>query len=144
MHMLSPRSLAPRALVACAVAVCLPLAACGGSDHGTAAGGGASGRSPASAASSSAPMVVVPQLVGRRQDDAHRVLARAGLKLRWTGFVGKYGNGRYNIGCVEVLRQSPVAGERRPRGASIAVIEAACRTPNQRPHGVTPGGQPEA
>ena len=89
-------------------------------------------------------MVVVPQLIGRRQDEAHRIVALAGLQMRWTGFVGKYGNGRYNIGCVQVLRQSPVAGERRPRGASIAVIEAACRTPNQRPHGVTTGGQPES
>jgi hypothetical protein len=92
----------------------------------------------------SAPMVVVPELVGRRQEDAHRIAARSGLRLRWTGFVGKYGNGRYDIGCVKVLGQSPVAGERRPRGAQIAIIEAACRTPNQRPHGVTKGGQPEA
>ena len=115
------------------------LAGCG-SDARTVA----QGPVPHPAASSSAPMVVVPKLVGRRQEDAHRVAARSGLKLRWTGFVGKYGNGRYNIGCVQILRQSPVAGERRPRGAQIAVIEAACRTPNQRPHGVTPGGQPES
>jgi hypothetical protein len=96
------------------------------------------------AAAPSGSMVVVPRLVGRRQEDAHRIAARSGLKLRWMGFVGKYGNGRYNIGCVQVLRQSPVAGERRPRGAQIAIIEAACRTPNQRPHGVTTGGQPES
>jgi hypothetical protein len=91
-----------------------------------------------------APMVLVPELVGRHQEDAHRIAAQHGFKLRWTGFVGKLGNGRYNIRCVKVLSQSPVAGERRPRGASIAIIEAACRTPNQRPHGVTAGGQPEA
>jgi hypothetical protein len=115
------------------------LAGCGSSARTV-----AQGPVPHPAASPSAPMVVVPKLVGRRQEDAHRVAARSGLKLRWTGFVGKYGNGRYNIGCVQILRQSPVAGERRPRGAQIAVIEAACRTPNQRPHGVTPGGQPEA
>jgi hypothetical protein len=142
MHMLPPRGLAPRAarglLLACALlAAGLLLAACGGS-----------GKKPAAAAPAatpaSAPMVVVPQLIGRRQDEAHRIVALAGLQMRWTGFVGKYGNGRYNIGCVQVLRQSPVAGERRPRGASIAVIEAACRTPNQRPHGVTTGGQPES
>jgi hypothetical protein len=81
-----------------------------------------------------APMVVVPKLVGRRQEDAHRIAARSGLKLRWTGFVGKLGNGRYNVTCVKVLSQSPVAGERRPRGASIAIIEAACRTPSGKPH----------
>jgi beta-lactam-binding protein with PASTA domain len=89
-------------------------------------------------------MVVVPHLIGRRQDDAHAIVARAGLKLRWTGFTGKLGNGRYEIGCVKILRQSPAPGERRPRGSSIAVIEAACRTPNQRPHGVAPDGTPEA
>ena len=127
----------PPALVGCALlAATALLAACGGS-----------GSKPApapKATTGEAQMVVVPQLIGRRQDDAHRILARAGLQMRWTGFVGKYGNGRYNIGCVKVLRQSPVAGERRPRGASIAVIEAACRTPKQHPHGVTSGGQPEA
>jgi beta-lactam-binding protein with PASTA domain len=87
-------------------------------------------------------MVVVPAVVGRRQDDAHRIVEGAGLNLRWLGFVGKLGNGRYEISCVKVLSQSPVAGERRPRGASVAVIEAACHTPDQAPRGVTPGGQP--
>jgi beta-lactam-binding protein with PASTA domain len=85
-------------------------------------------------------MVVVPMLVGREQQEAHRIAARAGLDLRWTGFTGKLGNGRYNISCVKILSQSPVAGERRPRGAKIAVIEAACRTPNERPHGVARDG----
>jgi hypothetical protein len=90
---------------------------------------------PAIAArSASAPLVVVPRLVGRRQDDAHRIVARAGLQLRWTGFTGKLGNGRYNVSCVKILRQSPVAGERRPRGASIFVIEAACHTPTAAPY----------
>ena len=37
---------------------------------------------------------------------------------------------------MKVLSQSPVAGERRPRGASISVIEAACRTPTAAPHKV--------
>jgi hypothetical protein len=131
---LGPARLARLLAMAALLAVGALLAACGGS-------GGSERAAPAA---SSAPMVVVPQLVGRRQDEAHRIVARAGLQMRWTGFVGKYGNGRYNIGCVQVLRQSPVAGERRPRGAQIAVIEAACRTPNQRPHGVTTGGQPES
>jgi hypothetical protein len=131
----------PRALGAAALLIALValLAGCG-SDARTAA----QGPMPHPAASDSVATVVVPKLVGRRQDDAHRIAARSGLRLRWTGFVGKLGNGRYNIGCVKILSQSPVAGERRPRGAQIAVIEAACRTPNQRPHGVTPGGQPEA
>jgi hypothetical protein len=148
MHILSPRSLGVRlartsraALAATPlVAACAALAACGGSagDHS------ATAPKAAPKASAAVDMVVVPQLIGHRQDEAHRILDRAGLQMRWTGFVGKYGNGRYNIGCVQVLRQSPVAGEKRPRGASIAVIEAACRTPKQHPHGVTSGGQPEA
>jgi hypothetical protein len=135
------RSRGPRALGAAALPIALValLAGCGSNARTV-----AQGPMPHPAASDSVPTVVVPKLVGRRQDDAHRIAARSGLRLRWTGFVGKLGNGRYNIGCVKILRQSPVAGERRPRGAQIAVIEAACRTPNQRPHGVTPGGQPEA
>ena len=80
------------------------------------------------------PTVVVPRLVGRRQDEAHRLVDRAGLKLRWTGFTGKLGNGRYNVSCVKVLRQSPAAGERRPRGASVSVIETACHTPTMKPY----------
>jgi PASTA domain-containing protein len=123
MHIVSgPRSLACAAVAVAAVAGC-------GSDAKHDPPG------PAIAArSASAPLVVVPRLVGRRQDDAHRIVARAGLQLRWTGFTGKLGNGRYNVSCVKILRQSPVAGERRPRGASIFVIEAACHTPTAAPY----------
>lgn len=128
MHLLSPRGLA------CAAICAAVLAAGCGSDHAN--------RPDHSAASAGVAMVVVPAVVGRRQDDAHRIVEGAGLKLRWLGFVGKLGNGRYEISCVKVLSQSPVAGERRPRGASVAVIEAACHTPDQAPRGVTPGGQP--
>jgi hypothetical protein len=105
------------------------LAGCGGGDsHPSSAG-------PVSKVfADGAPMVVVPRLVGRRQEEAHRLVDRAGLKLRWTGFTGKLGNGRYNVSCVKVLSQSPVAGERRPRGASIAVIETACHTPTEHPY----------
>jgi hypothetical protein len=134
----APRSLGGAALLAGSVAAL--LAGCGSGNRTIA-------QAPVphrAAASSGAAMVVVPKLEGHRQEEAHRIAARSGLRLRWMGFVGKYGNGRYNIGCVKVLRQSPVAGERRPRGAQIAIIEAACRTPNQRPHGVTTGGQPES
>jgi hypothetical protein len=111
------------------VAVVTLLAGCGGGD---------SDPLPAAPASkvfaTGGPTVVVPRLVGRTQDDAHRLVDRAGLKLRWTGFTGKLGNGRYNVRCVKVLSQSPVAGERRPRGASIAVIETACHTPTMKPY----------
>ena len=98
-------------------------------------------RARARPSSANTPLVVVPRLVGRRQEDAHRIVERAGLKLRWLGFIGKLGNGRYDISCVKVLSQSPVAGERRRRGASIAVIEAACHTPTRRRLGVTRGAQ---
>jgi hypothetical protein len=120
-----------------AVATGALLAGCGGGHDGdsTPLTGG-----PASAvfSSSSVPTVVVPRLVGRRQEDAHRLVDRAGLRLRWTGFTGKLGNGRYNVSCVKVLSQSPVAGERRPRGASIAVIETACHTPTMKPYSMFP------
>ena len=131
-----------RLAVLAVLAVAAVLTGCGSGNRTV-----AQGPMPKSASDAAAPsdaMVVVPRLVGRRQDDAHRIAARSGLRLRWTGFVGKYGNGRYNIGCVKVLSQSPVAGERRPRGAQIAIIEAACRTPNQRPHGLTKSGLPDS
>jgi PASTA domain len=110
-----------------AAALAASLGACGG--------GGASSAGPSRPAAASGPALVeVPRLVGRRQDDAHRIAARAGLRLRWTGFTGQYGNGRYDIGCVKVLRQSPAPGERRPRGAQVFVIETGCRTSRAHPH----------
>jgi hypothetical protein len=128
MHILSRHRLAFAAVAAGAL-----LAGCGGGHRSDSA---PLEEGPASAvfSSTSAQTVVVPRLVGRRQEDAHRLVDRAGLKLRWTGFTGKLGNGRYNVSCVKVLSQSPVAGERRPRGASIAVIETACHTPTMKPY----------
>jgi hypothetical protein len=128
MHIVSRYRMAFAAVAAGAL-----LAGCGGGHDG---GSAPLEEGPASAvfSSTSAPTVVVPRLVGRRQEDAHRLVDRAGLKLRWTGFTGKLGNGRYNVSCVKVLSQSPAAGERRPRGASIAVIETACHTPTMKPY----------
>jgi hypothetical protein len=124
----------PRHRLACAaVAVGGLLAGCG-SGHGSDSTPRERGPASAVFSSASAPTVVVPRLVGRRQEDAHRIVDRAGLKLRWTGFTGKLGNGRYNVSCVKILSQSPAAGERRPRGASIAVIETACHTPTMKPY----------
>jgi PASTA domain-containing protein len=128
MHMVSRSRLA-----LAAIAAGLLLAGCGGA-HGSDSAPLTEGPASAVFSSTSAPTVVVPRLVGRRQEDAHRLVDRAGLKLRWTGFTGKLGNGRYNVSCVKVLSQSPTAGERRPRGASIAVIETACHTPTMKPY----------
>jgi hypothetical protein len=114
-------------LSAAAVACAALLGGCGSGARSVAQG-------PLPERPAAAPMVVVPRLVGRHQDDAHRIAARRGFTLRWTGFVGKLGNGRYEVSCVKVVSQSPVAGERRPRGASIAILEAACRTPGGKPH----------
>ena len=127
---------------ACLLAAAL-LAGCGG-------GGGDGDLRPAPArprqsagSGGESGLVAVPAIVGRRQDVAHRLAARAGMSLRFTGFSGKYANGRYPIGCVKILSQSPVAGERRPRGTQIAVIEVACRTPRSKPH-ATPWNDPPA
>ena len=118
-------------LTAATAAVAIAAAAgCGGSHH-------ASPTNRAASASSAARLVVVPDLIGRHQADAHRIAARAGLGIRWTGFAGKLGNGRYNISCVKVLRQAPVAGEHRPAGSLIAIIETACHVPKEAPHGVS-------
>ena len=63
---------------------------------------------------------------------------RAGLTLAVSGYVGKYGNGRYNVRCVKVLRQSPVAGERLAKGSAVYVLLKECRTPKTAP--VPPAG----
>jgi hypothetical protein len=114
------------------------LAGCGGAGGDAAPGQAAAKHAAAGAGSGGGPrLVAVPSVVGRRQEVAHRIAAQAGMSLRWAGFAGKAANGRYPIGCVKVLSQSPVAGERRPRGAQITVIEIACRTPRSAPHGTT-------
>jgi hypothetical protein len=79
-------------------------------------------------------LVIVPQLIGRRQEEAHRPAARSGLTVRWAGFTGRLANGHHVVRCVKVLRQSPAADERRPRGAAISVIEVACTVPQGWAH----------
>lgn len=81
-------------------------------------------------------MVVVPNLVGIEEERAHAVAARSGFSTHWSGFVGRLANGRTPVKCVKVHSQSPVAGERRPRGATITILEIACKTPGGRFHGV--------
>ena len=115
------------------------LSSCGASSgHDRTTTSAAPGAAPARPAT----QVVIPQLVGVEQGRAHRVAARAGVKIRVMGYVGKYGNGRYNVGCVKVISQSPVGGERRPRGSFVSVIEKECRTPQTGP--VPPAGSEPA
>jgi hypothetical protein len=122
------------AVATCAV-LAASLAACGGGS------GGSDKPAPKprpAAPAAAAGTVVIPQLVGVEQGRAHRLAERAGLRIRTTGWVGKYGNGRYNVSCVKVMSQSPVAGERRKPGAYISVIEKECQTPQANP--VPPAG----
>ncbi len=82
--------------------------------------------------------VRVPQIAGVEIDHARHRAERVGLTLAVSGYVGKYGNGRYNVRCVKVLRQSPVAGERLAKGSAVYVILKECRTPKTAP--VPPAG----
>jgi hypothetical protein len=137
MHVLrsgpGPRFLAPAAL---AIAL---AAGCGGGDDD-----GAPSPRPESAdhgdrAPAAAPAGVrVPQIAGAEIDHARHRAERVGLTLAVSGYVGKYGNGRYNVRCVKVLRQSPVAGERLAKGSKVYVILKECRTPKTAP--VPPAG----
>ena len=77
---------------------------------------------------------VVPDLVGVEQARAHRLAGRHGFTMRWSGFVGRLANGHTNVKCAKVHSQSPVAGERRARGATITVLEIACTTPTGKWH----------
>ena len=73
---------------------------------------------PAAAPTAAPTGVRVPQIAGVEIDHARHRAERVGLTLAVSGYVGKYGNGRYNVRCVKVLRQSPVAGERLAKGSA--------------------------
>jgi hypothetical protein len=114
------------------------VAGCGGGDDHAAAQ-----RPARSGAATAAPApvrmgVTVPQIAGVEIEHARHRAERAGLTLAVSGYVGKYGNGRYNVRCVKVLRQSPVAGERLAKGSAVYVILKECRTPKTGP--VPPAG----
>jgi len=130
-----PRSSLLPLLGCTAAAAGLLFPGCGGSDD---AGGTATRPAHAASAAAAKPSVVVPQVVGLQQDKARRRATRAGVVLKVVGYAGKYGNGRYNVRCVKVFSQSPVAGERRPKGASISVLIKECKTPTTGP--VPPAG----
>src|SRR4051794_41951240 len=136
MHIVSRHRLA-----IAAVAAGVLLAGCGGG-HGSDSAPLTNGPASAVFSSTSAPTVVVPRLVGRRQEEAHRLVDRAGLKLRWTGFTGKLGNGRYNVSCVKVLSQSPVAGgSPPPRGGGAGHRTASPPPAPEAPPLVPPGAE---
>lgn len=97
-------------------------------------GGGAAQKPDEPAPTPAARMAVVPNLVGVEQSRAHRLAGRRGFTMHWMGYVGRLANGHTNVGCVKVHSQSPVAGTRRTPGASIAVLEIACRTPTGKWH----------
>ena len=115
-------------LAATAISVTLATAGagCGSSSDAPARGSAAEAAPARTTAAPGVLMVAVPRLVGRRQQEAHRIAARAGMEIRLGGFTGQLGNGHYKVGCVKILRQSPAAGQRRPRGSQITVIETAC------------------
>src|SRR3954464_886342 len=97
MHIVSRHRLA-----LAAVAAGVLLAGCGGG-HGSDSAPLTEGPASAVFSRTSAPTVVVPRLVGRRQEEAHRLVDRAGLKLRWAGLTGQLGNGRYHRSRVQGL-----------------------------------------
>src|SRR4051794_18853281 len=133
------RLLAP-ALTAAAAVAAEAAAGCGGGGH-PATAHHPSSTSSAAAAAATAPVrtgVSVPQIAGVEIDRARHRAERAGLTLAVSGYVGKYGNGRYNVRCVKVLRQSPVAGEHLAKGSAVYVILKECRTPQTAP--VPPAG----
>ena len=100
--------------------------------------GGGTAQKPEQPAPSQAKakMAVIPNLVGVEEEQAHAVAARSGFTTHWSGFVGRLANGRTPVKCVKVHSQSPVAGELRPRGATITILEIACKTPGGLFHGV--------
>ncbi|HEU4979003.1 MAG TPA: PASTA domain-containing protein [Solirubrobacteraceae bacterium] len=113
--------LPPRSSVAAAActALALSLGACGGGSHEN---------TPARAAPAAdrAALVVVPDVTGKSMDTAHRALRRAGLTFTPV-FPGGYSSGYNEVPCVKIASQAPAAGELRPRGASVRIVEVTCR-----------------
>ena len=128
-----PRLLAPALLAAALVA-----AGCGGGDDEASLAAARRTRATRLRTAPARTGVRVPQIAGVEIDHARHRAERVGLTLAVSGYVGKYGNGRYNVRCVKVLRQSPVAGERLAKGSKVYVILKECRTPKTAP--VPPAG----
>lgn len=143
MHLLSQARAArtqhpARSVALACAATALLVAGCGGDDGGERRSATTSRTASSSTAAPTRPSVRVPQIAGVEVDHARRRATRVGLTLAVSGYVGKYGNGRYNVRCVKVLRQSPTAGERLAKGSAVYVILKECRTPSAAP--VPPAG----
>jgi PASTA domain len=105
--------------IALGASTALALGACGG--------GGSGGHAPQPAvADQHEQLVVVPRVVGRSMDAAHRLLRRAGLTFTPV-FPGGFSSGYNEIPCVKIATQSPAPGELRPRGSDVRIVEVTCR-----------------
>lgn len=70
--------------------------------------------------------VSVPKLVGERFGKAVRDVERAGLEQHAPAFTGTIGNPHYNGHCKKILSQSPPAGTKLPKGATVSIVYGVC------------------
>jgi hypothetical protein len=70
--------------------------------------------------------VAVPNLVGERFEQAVRDVERAGLQQHAPAFPGTQGNPHYSGNCMKILNQSPPAGTKLPKGATVSIVYGAC------------------
>jgi PASTA domain len=129
--------LAARSVSLAGVAVIALIAAgCGssGSPEGTSSTAQSANRAPASG-TQHVQKVRVPDIVGERFEQAVREVKRAGLEQQAPHFTGTTGNPHYSGRCQKILKESPPAGTRLPKGSTISIVYGVC--PKAIAHGHT-------
>jgi hypothetical protein len=106
------------------------VAGCGGSGTSTSttASSSVARTPPAQEQGSEAAVkrVAVPKLVGERFGKAVRDVERVGLQQHAPAFTGTVGNPHYNGKCKKILSQSPPAGTKLPKGATVSIVYGVC------------------
>lgn len=70
--------------------------------------------------------VKVPDLVGERFEKAVHEVDSVGLQQHAPAFTGTIGNPHYNGRCKKIVSQSPPAGTRLPKGATVSIVYGVC------------------
>ena len=83
--------------------------------------------------------VRVPDIVGERFGKAVREVKQAGLEQQAPRFTGTVGNPHYSGRCQRILKQSPPAGTRLPKGSTISIVYGVCPKAIAHAHTSLPG-----
>ena len=81
----------------------------------------------------------MPDIVGERFGKAVREVKQAGLEQQAPRFTGTVGNPHYSGRCQRILKQSPPAGTRLPKGSTISIVYGVCPKAIAHAHTSLPG-----